>query len=136
MRTIGFPISHKENENRRAIVPAHIPQITHPECLYIEKGYGHVLGIFPEGTRHKEGVMQEMESGASMIALRSRARLLPAYIASKPRVFRTTHVYFHEPVSIADIAAKGVNKDTCNEVSERIAAVYAEMVAQHERNVG
>ena len=97
---------------------------------------GHVLGIFPEGTRHKEGVMQEMESGASMIALRSRARLLPAYIASKPRVFRTTHVYFHEPVSIADIAAKGVNKDTCNEVSERIAAVYAEMVAQHERNVG
>ncbi len=97
---------------------------------------GHVLGIFPEGTRHKEGVMQDMESGASMIALRSRVRLLPAYIAGKPRLFRTTHVYFHEPVSIADIAAKGVNKDTCNEVSERIAGVYTEMVAQHERNIG
>lgn len=93
---------------------------------------GHVLGIFPEGTRHKEGVMEDMESGVSMIALRSRARILPAFIASKPKLFRTTHVYFHEPVSIADIAAKGVNKDTCEEVSQRIAGIYREMVAAHE----
>ena len=95
---------------------------------------GHVLGIFPEGTRHKEGVMEDMESGVSMIALRSRARILPAYIASKPKLFRTTHVYFHEPVSIADIAAKGVNKDTCEEVSQRIAGIYREMVAAHENS--
>ena len=48
MKTIGFPISHKENENRRAIVPEHIARMTHPECLYFEKGYGHVLGIEDE----------------------------------------------------------------------------------------
>lgn len=102
-------------------------------CLKTLKD-GHVLGIFPEGTRHKEGVMQNMESGISMIALRSRARILPAYIASKPRLFRTTHVYFHDPVSVADIAAKGVNKAACDEVMERIAAVYREMVAEHEKN--
>ena len=45
MKTIGFPISHKENEKRRAIVPEHIPSITHPEKLYFETGYGDVLGI-------------------------------------------------------------------------------------------
>ena len=45
MKTIGFPISHKENENRRAIVPMHVKNISHPECLYFEKGYGDVLGI-------------------------------------------------------------------------------------------
>ena len=78
--------------------------------------------------------MEDMESGVSMIALRSRARILPAYIASKPKLFRTTHVYFHEPVSIADIAAKGVNKDTCEEVSQRIAGIYREMVAAHENS--
>lgn len=43
---------------------------------------GHPLGVFPEGTRHKEGVMEHMESGIAMIALRSGARLLPAYIAA------------------------------------------------------
>lgn len=45
MKTIGFPISRKENEKRRAIVPDHIKYISHPECLYFERGYGEVLGI-------------------------------------------------------------------------------------------
>lgn len=45
LKTMGFPISHKENENRRAIVPAHLKNIKHPELLYFEKGYGMVLGI-------------------------------------------------------------------------------------------
>lgn len=45
MKTIGFPISHKENENRRAIVPEHIKKIKCPENLYFEKGYGDVLGF-------------------------------------------------------------------------------------------
>ena len=44
-KTIGFPISHKENENRRAVVPEHIRDMENPECLYFEKGYGMVLGI-------------------------------------------------------------------------------------------
>lgn len=44
MRTIGFPISHKENEKRRAIIPEHIKQLDHPEAICIEEGYGEVLG--------------------------------------------------------------------------------------------
>ena len=95
---------------------------------------GHVLCIFPEGTRYKEGIMEDIESGASMIALRSGARLLPAFIAGKPRLFRTTHVYFHEPVSVKDIAAKGINKEACDAVSERITGIYREMIAVHEKN--
>ena len=45
MKSVGFPISHKENENRRAIVPEDIKKISHPEMLYFEIGYGNVLGI-------------------------------------------------------------------------------------------
>ena len=45
MRTIGFPISRKENENRRAIVPEDVKAISHPECVFVEKGFGGVLGI-------------------------------------------------------------------------------------------
>lgn len=44
-RTVGFPISHKENEKRRAVIPAHLGSIAHPESLFFEKGYGEVLGI-------------------------------------------------------------------------------------------
>lgn len=48
MKSIGFPISHKENENRRAIIPEHIALMSHPKQLYFEKGYGSVLGISDE----------------------------------------------------------------------------------------
>lgn len=47
-RTIGFPVSHKENECRRAIIPFHLKNIEHPENLYFEYGYGEVLGISDE----------------------------------------------------------------------------------------
>lgn len=45
MKSIGFPISHKENENRRALVPKDVVALSHPEMLYFEKGYGNVLGF-------------------------------------------------------------------------------------------
>lgn len=45
MKTVGFPISHKENENRRALLPKEAALISHPELLYFEEGYGRVLGI-------------------------------------------------------------------------------------------
>lgn len=45
LKTVGFPISYKENEKRRALVPEHIKKMRHPECLYFESGYGDVLGI-------------------------------------------------------------------------------------------
>lgn len=44
MRTIGFPISHKENERRRALVPADVARVARPEALVFERGYGAVLG--------------------------------------------------------------------------------------------
>ncbi len=48
MKTIGFPISPKENENRRAIVPSDIANVPNPDHIYIEKGFGAVLGIGDE----------------------------------------------------------------------------------------
>ena len=48
MKTIGFPICHKENENRRAIIPDHISCMKYSDNLYFEKGYGEVLGIEDE----------------------------------------------------------------------------------------
>ena len=40
MKTIGFVISHKNNEKRRALVPKDMAQIANVGQLYFEKGYG------------------------------------------------------------------------------------------------
>lgn len=45
MKTVGLPISHKENEKRRALIPSDIRKLRHPELIYIETGYGDVLGF-------------------------------------------------------------------------------------------
>jgi N5-(carboxyethyl)ornithine synthase len=43
--SISFPIPRKENERRRALLPAEVARMRNPRCLYFEKGYGEVLGI-------------------------------------------------------------------------------------------
>lgn len=45
MRTIGFLISHKNNERRRALLPDDLKNIKNLQCLYFEKGYGESLEI-------------------------------------------------------------------------------------------
>ena len=48
MRTIGFVISHKEQENRRALLPEHLQNIRNRSHLFVETGYGEVLGFSDE----------------------------------------------------------------------------------------
>ena len=55
MRTVGLPISHKENERRRALLPVHIGRIQNKGLIYIEEGYGEVLG-FADEDYLKEGI--------------------------------------------------------------------------------
>lgn len=45
MKTVGLPISHKENEKRRALTVYDIVKIQHKECVFVEHGYGEVLGF-------------------------------------------------------------------------------------------
>lgn len=44
MKTIGFPISTKENERRRALTPESLVNIKNKSYIYVETGYGEVLG--------------------------------------------------------------------------------------------
>ena len=44
MNTIGFLISNKKNEKRRAIIPKDLNNIINTKYLFFEKGYGHILG--------------------------------------------------------------------------------------------
>jgi 1-acyl-sn-glycerol-3-phosphate acyltransferase len=45
---------------------------------------GRTLGIFPEGTRRKEGVSPEAKSGAALLAARSGAAVLPVFADKIP----------------------------------------------------
>ncbi|AXI01276.1 N(5)-(carboxyethyl)ornithine synthase [Sporosarcina sp. PTS2304] len=46
--TIGFVISHKNNEKRRALLPKDLASINCVDKLYFEEGYGEILGYSDE----------------------------------------------------------------------------------------
>ena len=51
MKTIGFIISRKENELRRALIPTDLSKVKHVHNLYFERGYGEILGYSDEDYR-------------------------------------------------------------------------------------
>ena len=52
-KTIGFAISSKENEKRRAVTPEDLSSLDNPGYVYFEEGYGEVLGISDEEFEEK-----------------------------------------------------------------------------------
>ncbi len=48
MKKMGFLISHKDGEKRRALLPEQIKKLRHPEALYFEKGYGESINLLDE----------------------------------------------------------------------------------------
>lgn len=44
MKTMGLLISHKNGERRRALLPEQVKQLSHPDMLFFEKGYGESVG--------------------------------------------------------------------------------------------
>lgn len=96
------------------------------KCMQTLKD-GHVLGIFPEGTRHQKDLMDHVETGAALIALRSKVPVIPVYIHGKIRIFRLTHVYFGEPLPLEDLYAQGMNNDTVQALCTRIRDTYFAM---------
>lgn len=96
------------------------------QCMQTLKE-GHILGIFPEGTRHQPEMMQEVESGTAIIALRARVPLLPVYIDGKIRPFHITHIYYGKPMELDDLYAQGVNNDTAHQLCKRIHDVFYAM---------
>jgi 1-acyl-sn-glycerol-3-phosphate acyltransferase len=80
---------------------------------------GHVLALFPQGTRSKDNSRTPMLAGVSMIALRSGAPVIPAYIGGPYRPFRKTQLSFGEPVSFEGLGRR-VDSDTLKAATERI----------------
>ena len=90
-------------------------------------GEGDTLGIFPEGTRSRTGHMLPLLGGASMLALRSRCDVIPVYIDGNYRPFRRMTVRVGKPVEMDDLLALRVTKESCDTLTGRIEAEFAQL---------
>ena len=90
-----------------------------------------ILLIFPEGTRHHEGEMEQIETGTALIAMRSKAPVIPIYFDRKLSLFKVTNLYVGEPIPYDDLLAEGINTDTCEQMNERMRETFRGMIREY-----
>ncbi len=59
---------------------------------------GHVLGLFPEGTRSKTGELGKGLAGAGFFALRSEATIVPCAVIGPYKKFQPLKVVYGKPI--------------------------------------
>ncbi|MGB9678585.1 MAG: lysophospholipid acyltransferase family protein [Thermoanaerobacteraceae bacterium] len=64
---------------------------------YLKKG--QAVGIFPEGTRSKNGKLKDAEAGVSLLAIKSRALVIPIGISGKYGLFSKINIRIGKPLS-------------------------------------
>lgn len=85
---------------------------------------GHVMGIFPEGTRNSDsGVAKK---GAASFALRSGAAVVPAAIVGSYKPFRRMTVIYGAPIDLSSF--EGAGSESLEEVTDVIMGRIHEMM--------
>ena len=90
---------------------------------------GEVVGLFPEGTRSKDGTLGKGFSGAGFFALRGEANVVPCAIIGPYKPFKKLKVVYGEPI---DIAPYRERKASADEVTEKIMEKIAELLEVHQ----
>jgi 1-acyl-sn-glycerol-3-phosphate acyltransferase len=103
---------------------------------------GRPIGVFPEGTRSRTGVLREPKFGVSLLAMRSGAPLLPVGISGSGKIFpgrsrwpHRTRVDIHigKPFSLPHQPTGRLDRETLAEGTERIMREIAALLPEWQR---
>jgi 1-acyl-sn-glycerol-3-phosphate acyltransferase len=109
---------------------------------------GMLVGMFPEGTRSKTGALQTPFGGASMVAMRSSAPIIPCilvgsedlplsgsrHVERKRRHYPRVSAVFGEPFMLDALRSDGT-KYSLDELTDAMMIEIARMLPEHYRGV-
>lgn len=89
---------------------------------------GHAIGIFPEGTRNTkaDGTVHEVLPGAALIALKSKARVVPVAIMGPYRLFRPVTIIYGAPF---DLTGKITGESNAERMQQAATIIQREIQA-------
>ena len=94
---------------------------------------GHVLCLFPEGSRFPGGPpMAQIQSGFTVLALRSQAPLLPVYVHGIPRPFKRVKLLVGNPISFETLNREN-NELSYDAIKAHIQDVYQKLKEKLEQ---
>lgn len=92
---------------------------------------GEIIGLFPEGTRSKTGLLGKAEPGLALIAAKSGAVIIPAALVGTDKIFRgggffpKIEVKFGKPI----IVEQGVtNKESLDKLTKQMMSEIAALI--------
>ncbi len=94
---------------------------------------GKILGLFPEGSRSKDGKLQKAREGAAVIAVRSGYPVLPVAINSSYRKFNSVEVHIGKPFVLPPlkITNRVERKEALEEMSCKIMAHIGKLLSKN-----
>jgi 1-acyl-sn-glycerol-3-phosphate acyltransferase len=102
---------------------------------------GRMVGVFPEGTRSRDGQMREGRAGAALLAIRTGVPILPVAVAGTHRIFpgrsRWPHrnritIRIGQPFSLP-VQPDGLDRDALREGTERMMRAIAALLPPEQR---
>ncbi|WLR46733.1 lysophospholipid acyltransferase family protein [Halobacillus litoralis] len=90
---------------------------------------GHALGLFPEGTRQKNGEIGKGLAGAGFFALRSEAAIVPCAIIGPYKKFKKLKVVYGEPIDMSEYREQ---KASAQVVTDRIMEEIRQLNKIHQ----
>ncbi|MDW0115572.1 lysophospholipid acyltransferase family protein [Sporosarcina thermotolerans] len=90
---------------------------------------GHVVGMFPEGTRSKTGELGKGLAGAGFFALKGDAVVMPCAIIGPYKPFKMLKVIFGKPI---DMTSYRETKASAEEVTEVIMSEIRTLLEQNK----
>jgi 1-acyl-sn-glycerol-3-phosphate acyltransferase len=129
MRGVGaFPV-RRGTADRKSIRQA---------IEFLEKG--EIVCIFPEGTRSPDGKLQKAELGIGLIAMKSRAPILPMAIIDTDKVLPPDSKKFHlypikvvygAPMTFPDLYDAEDSRGAMEEIGRRVMAAIADLQSKN-----
>lgn len=100
---------------------------------------GEIVCVFPEGTRSLDGKLLPAQPGIGMLALKSRAPVVPVAIVGTEKLLPPHSAFFHfarvrvaygKPLTFEDLYERGMEREAVEQVGQRVMSAIAELLPQ------
>ena len=91
---------------------------------------GELFGIYPEGTRARDGKLHKGHTGVARLALRTNSPIIPVGIvgtdlvqppdARSPKPFRRVHIRFGRPISVEKYCDRATDRLVLRQITDEV----------------
>ena len=102
------------------------------ECLKCLKN-GEKVCVYPEGTRNrtKEDFLP-FRHGAAIMAIKSKAPIIPMVMYKKPRLFRCAHILIGDPFELSEYYDRRLSEEEFIEADNKLRDILIDMRRKHK----